>query len=310
MKLQKEFEVITLVKTLFENWIKIFIITSIFFIFSIFYSLSIPNTFKASALVVPNPDSFRNEMSGISIQPNSLLSAFSSSGISGNISQAKIGYEILTSRDFLISFILNRDILPNILASENWEEGDELPTYDSNIFDSKNKKFLIEELNGKPLLEEGYKIFKENLMVDNEGIESSLFQISYVSESPIYAKKIVDWIIEDININLSLRDKKKSEKMIEALNDELINVVDIGTREAIFNLTANETRKKTLSNISENYFLMTIDKAHVPYERFSPKRTNMVITYTFLGLFLSSFFFILMKLIKVFVSNREKDSDS
>ena len=212
MNIQKEFEILVLLKSLLNNWIKILFITLLFFFFSIFYSLNIPNTYKASAVVVPNPDSFRDDSNNFSLSSNPLLKAFSPSGINSETSKTQIGYEILTSRDFLQSFISDRKILPNLIAVRNWDIKKDLPEYDNEIYNSKAKNFLIEKVKGKPLKEEGYKVFKDNLTIGKDGDKSALFSITFVSQSPSYSKKIVDWLIEDINKYLSLRDKKKQKR--------------------------------------------------------------------------------------------------
>ena len=94
-------------------------ITAVFALVAVFYALSIPNQYRATALVSPAEGS-GGGLSGALGQLGGLASLAGVSIGGGESSEAQVAQEIMRSRGFIEEFISENNIDVEIFAAEGW----------------------------------------------------------------------------------------------------------------------------------------------------------------------------------------------
>ena len=115
-----EINLYELFKTFWDSKWLISSITIASCIFIVLYSLSIPNIYRSSALVMP-AQSQGSSMSGSLSGLGGLASMAGISIPSGNSNNKEEAIAVLTSHQFLEDFIVNNDILLPLMASKGWD---------------------------------------------------------------------------------------------------------------------------------------------------------------------------------------------
>ena len=72
------------------------------------------------------------------------------SGESG--SRAQLGMQLLKSRAFIGDFVKRRDILPELMAVDSWDEGSGEVIFDSEKYDAERKKWVTKDEGQNPLV--------------------------------------------------------------------------------------------------------------------------------------------------------------
>ena len=104
---------------LWGNKIKIIGITAVFAVVSVIYALSVPNQYKASALLAPA----QQQSGGLSGALGQLGGLASLAGVSiggGESSEAQVAQEIMKSWSFIEGFIADNDLAVEVYAAEGW----------------------------------------------------------------------------------------------------------------------------------------------------------------------------------------------
>ncbi len=278
---QSEFELIDLVKIVTKKWKLIVFITAIFGISAVFYSLSLPNTYKSEALLVSAEGGGAPQMGQIN-----RLASFAGMDLSGNNGgDFKVNLEILQSRKFTEFFVNNNNLSPLIMAVESWDEINNKIIFNDSYNSSKNLWIS----GDKP---ENFKVskeFKKSLSI-NFDPNSGFLQISFIHQSPYVARDIVEMMIKDINTQINLSAREESKLKIKYIRNQLLNSENIEMRDLFNQLLIKELQTDMLTNIKKEYFLKTVDPAIVPRERFSPQRSTISIYWSFVGFMMSIFF--------------------
>jgi uncharacterized protein involved in exopolysaccharide biosynthesis len=276
----------SLIEILFQNKFLIIFTTTLVSIFSILYSLSIPNVYKSEVLVDVRSSS----------QANNILSQYSGvaslAGIkipSGSEDKTSLAIEMIKSRDFFNHISRKHNLLPLIMAPSFYDLESKELIYDKEFYDNKNNKWL----KNIPSFQEAHLKFLKTIKIEKSK-DSSFLNISYSHISPFVSKKIIDIIILEINLISKERDLLEINNSLDYLSDQLLQNETLEIRNSINNLIEAELKKKMVNRINEDYLLMIIDSSYVPNKKFSPHRSAIVIFYTFFGILLS-FFIVILK---------------
>lgn len=282
-------------------WAGKFTIIAISFIFaaaSIFFALSKPNVYKASAILAPASSEGSGGLAGLAGQFGGLASmAGINLGGSGGDKTA-LSLEILKSRSFIENYIAKHELLVPIMAGENWDMATDTLILDDELYDQVNSKWLREAKPPKksePSSWEAYKQFSGLLSVSQDKTTSMVsIEIEYFS--PTMAKQWLTWLISDVNDFMRDQDQKEAQDSIDYLTNQLENI-QVTTMETVFyQLIEEQTKSMMLTKVKAEYVLKTIDPSQVPDEKAGPKRALIVVLGTMLGGMLS----VLIVLIRYF----------
>ena len=278
-------------------------LTIFFAIISLLYSLSLPNMYSSSALLM-TVDENDSMTSGLGAYSDIVGFA----GVSILDDRKKKSAEAISrinSLDFFKNHFLPNIKLENLMAVESWDKKSNNIIYDSSKFDSKNSKWrsIDKDKNKRPSTQKAYRANRQIVEI-NEDSKTKFVRISITHQSPEVASVWLETIIENINLSMKNEDISLAKKSIEFLNQasETTNVKDI--QEAISDLLVNQMQTLMLASASDEYVYKTIDSPYVPELKSSPSRFLICFFGTFLGLIIS----ILLVLIIHLLTNHKRKS--
>ncbi len=294
-----EIDLAELWRAIWAGKLTIIIISMIFAVASVFFALSKPNIYKASAILAPA--SSEGGAGGLGALAGQFGGLASMAGISlggGGGDKTALALEVIKSRSFIENFITKHDLLVPLMASKNWDITSNILIVNEELYDKTNKKWIREvkaPKKAEPSSWEAYKEFSKILTVSQDK-KTSMVNISVEFFSPPVAKQWLTWLIEDINEFMREQDQIDAKASIDYLTEQLVNI-KVSTMETVFyQLIEEQTKNMMLTKVKKEYVLKTIDAAQVPDTKAKPKRALIVVLGTILGGMLS----ILIVLIRYF----------
>jgi len=286
----------------------IIIISMIFAVASVFFALSKPNIYKASAILAPASDDAGGGLGAMAGQLGGLASmAGISLGGGGGVDKTALALEIIKSRSFVENFINKHELLVPLMASKNWDMASDTLVLDVELYDEANNKWIREvkaPKTPKPSSWEAYQEFSELVTVSQDKT-SSMVNIDIEFYSPAIAKQWLTWLVQDINEYMREQDQIEAKASIDYLTSQLAKI-KVATMETVFyQLIEEQTKNMMLTMVKKEYVIKTIDPAQVPDTTDRPKRALIVVLGTMLGGMLS----ILIVLIQYFFKKRVNNSD-
>lgn len=277
-------------KLLFKGiWLSRYFIILLSFIgatFSVFYAISIPDTYKSEATVLVET----NDSDATGMSQYSGLASMAGISLGGSSTNRKD--EILhtmISRKFINEFVKNRDILIPLFAFEALGLNKETYTIDNEIFNKTKNSWVdgaFKTKDGNPSQQDIFNTFTDHLKIE-EDFSTGFITISIIHESPVLSDQWLKWFIEDVNMHVKSYDMNQSEKALNYLEEKLLdsNIPDIN--KVLISMTQEEIRKMMLINIREEYILRTIDPSILPLKKIAPSRASLCITITATSFILS-----------------------
>ena len=283
---EDEIDLRELFGALWAEKIKILAITTIFAVASLIYSLSIPNQYKATAILAPASDGgglsdTLGQLSGLAI-----LGGMSIGG--GESSESQIAQEIMRSWSFIEDFIVENDIAVEIYAAEGWSKESNELKIDQAVYDSEEKEWLIENDSGVvgPSSWELFEEFTERLAVSEDN-KTGFVSVSIEYYSPQIAKQWLDLYISAINKNMQMREIEKVSNNISYLETQINKTAIAEMREVFYTLIAEQTKDKMVAEASPEYAFVAVSPSMVPEEKSQPQRILICALGTILGGMLS-----------------------
>lgn len=282
-----ELDIVEIILETWKNKTFIILITSFFAISSIFYSLSLNNVYKSSSLLKVYDSQNSSPLQSL----GSFGSSFLDIGFDTSVSQNALVIELVNSRDFF-NFIMNKyNLMPDLMAIKGFDKETNNIIYDDNLYNVE-KNIWLEGVE-PPSKQETYEAYLSLISVFNT--DNGFLEISFMHESPIFAKNILDTIIDEINTLQSEKDRKETLKAIEYLNNQAQITGLEGVRQTIYLILESQMEKLMTANIKSDYLIEVIDAPFIPEKKFKPSRALIVILATFFGLILSIVFVFFLK---------------
>ena len=274
---------------LWAGKIKIIAITAVFAIASIIYALSVPNQYKATALLAP-AQSDGGGLSGALGQLGGLASLAGVSLGGGESSEGQIAQEIMKSWSYIEGFIADNNIAVEVYAAEGWSKGSNELQIDADLYDTATKTWLVENDNtgelGPPSSWELFEEFSERLAV-SEDKNSGLVSVSIEYYSPQMAKQWLDMYVAAINAHMQQRQVEKVTNNINYLQAQIEKTSIAEMREVFYTIIEEQTKNKMVAEASPDYAFVAVSPSMVPEEESQPKRALICILGTLLGGMLS-----------------------
>ena len=128
-----EIDLRELFSVLWAGKTKIIAITAVFAVASVIYALSVPNQYKATALLAP-AQSDGGGLSGALGQLGGLASLAGVSIGGGESSESQIAQEIMKSWSFVEGFIADNDLAVEVYAAEGWSRVSNQLKIDKDVY--------------------------------------------------------------------------------------------------------------------------------------------------------------------------------
>jgi uncharacterized protein involved in exopolysaccharide biosynthesis len=260
----------------------------VFAFVSVIYALSVPNQYKATALLAP-AQSDSSGLSGALGQLGGLASLAGVSIGSGDSSEAQIAQEIMKSWSFIEGFIAANNIAVEVYAAEGWSKGSNELQIDDGVYDTENKQWLIENesgVTGPPSSWYLFQAFSERLEVSEEKI-SGLVSVSIEYYSPQIAKQWLDMYVAAINAHMQQRQMAKVTNNINYLQAQIEKTSIAEMREVFYHIIEEQTKNRMVAEASPEYAFVAVSPSMVPELKTQPQRALICILGTLLGGILS-----------------------
>ena len=291
-----EIDLRELFMVLWAGKIKIIAITALFAIASVIYALSVPNQYKATALLAPAQSS-GGGLSGALGQLGGLASLAGVSIGGGESSEAQIAQEIMKSWNFIESFIADNDLAVEVFAAEGWSKGSNTLKIDDDVYDVEKNEWLIEDDDtGELRPPSSWKLFEkfsEQLAV-SEDKKSGLVSVSIEYYSPQIAKQWLDMYVSAVNAHMQQRQVAKVTNNINYLQAQIEKTSIAEMREVFYTIIEEQTKNKMVAEASPEYAFVAVSPSMVPEEKSQPKRALICILGTLLGGMLSVLLVLIM----------------
>ena len=255
---------------------------------SLVYIINEDNIYQSSAKLFNKNDIANSSIGGALGGISGFLDVGNGSGNTTEYAISK-----LQSRDFFKIIIQDENILKNIYAAKEYDlENNKL------IFDT----IKLEHINKNSYFEKAFENFRKNTFEINKNRSSGLITIKVNHLSPVFAKDLLELIIYQINLIISIEDEKESSNSLSFLENIYDDYSNITTRESIIKLIEKNLEKKVLSQVNkENYVFKAVENPFIPEERIYPARTQFMI----LSIIISFIFSIIISLALIFVKKQK-----
>lgn len=277
------------------------ILTIIFSIAAITYSLFLPNIYRSETLLAP----IDNKGSGLGSALEGVGSLASLAGFSlpdgQSASKSKEAIEILQSYTFFRENIYPNIYLPDLMAYKSWNPKENINKYDESLFDTKNNEWVRKvsfPQKVKPSSQEAYEIFKNHFFI-NEDIDTRFVEIAITHKSPNIARYWLVLLISQINSELRNNEKEIATRSVNYIKDQIAQTKVSEVKMALSQLAQNETQKLMLIESREDYVYKILERPFAPELKFSPSRSLICILGFLLGFSLGVF----VQLIRYFFDN-------
>jgi uncharacterized protein involved in exopolysaccharide biosynthesis len=279
---------------LWNNKLKIILITGLISIGSIFYSLSLPNIYKSQAIISSASSSSGNLSSVVSQYSGLADMAGISLPSQGGSDKFSMGLEVIKSLSFFEKLVEKYDLFFELQAPEGWNPSDNSLIINPEIYDVKENKWISEDRyanNGKPSIQSAHRDFTYNLSIDVDK-QTKFVYISYNHFSPYVAKKVLESILFEINEISRAEDITMSEESIKYLQKERASTQLTEVKSGINSIIQNRIETIALAKASREYLVKVLSEPYVPELKSLPDRKSIVILSCIFSFILSSLFFI------------------
>ncbi len=281
---------------LWAGKIKILVLTAVFAVVSVIYALSVPNQYKATALLAP-AQSGSGGLSGALGQLGGLASLAGVSIGGGDSSEAQVALEIMQSWNFIESFIANNDLVVEVYAAKGWSRSSNQLEINNDVYDVSSKAWMIKNSESgegwPPSSWALFKKFSEKLSV-SEDKQTGLVSVSIEYYSPQIAKDWLDLYVEAINKHMQARQIAKVTNNINYLQAQIQKTTIAEMQEVFYTIIEEQIKSKMLAEASPDYAFLAVSPSMVPEEKSQPKRALICILGTLLGGMLSVLWVLVM----------------
>ena len=282
--LEDELDLRELVNVLWINKLFLATWTGLFVLISIICSLLLTNIYTAQTLLAPSAsgDMSKNlsryaglaSMAGISLP-----------GSSSGISDKDLALSLLKSKGLLQRLIDKHDILPDLIAADDWDLTSNSLSYDSDIYDV-NKKVWVRNVKPPfkviPSTQQAHKFFDQAVSVSEDN-KTGLISLKVDHLSPEIAYQWSLLIIQEVNEYVADMRIKEAQLSIDYLNDQIRITPYPELRVLFYELIQQHTQTMMLAKIRPEYALTTLDGPLIPEVKSAPNRKLIVILSTLLG---------------------------
>ena len=281
-----EIDLRELFKALWKGkWI-IIATTFVFAVGAVLYALSLPNIYKADALLAPAESSNGGGLSKMAGQLGGLAALAGVNLGAGESSQTDLAVQVMKSRQFVEAFINKHDLLVSLMAAKGWDLANNKLILDEELYNQNTGEWLREPdgLRGAtPTAQEAFEVFNKEVLSVSQDKESGLYTVSVKHYSPYIAQQWVNWLIEDINKVMRERTIAETSQNLAYLNTQLQKTAVTDMQSTFYKLIEEQTKSLMLAEVQEEFIFKVVDPAVVPELKDGPKRALICVLATLLG---------------------------
>lgn len=268
------------------KWV-IFASFLLFFSTFIFYSLSLPNLYRSSALVTPADAADTGGLSGLAGQLGGLATIAGINLSSGGSNNSAEAIEVLQSWAFIEEFIEEQGIETQVFAVKEWDPVNDKLIFDLDIYNSDSEVWTRKPPKGgdsKPSSWELYDKFISEYMSIEEDALTGFTTISIEYYSPELSKVWVDELVKKINDRFKKSNADTAERNLTYLRAQAAETKFASMQKVFYDLIEEQIKTHMLAMGSNEYVFKTVREARVSEVKSNPKRSLIVSLGAILGL--------------------------
>lgn len=288
---EDSFDIRASLMTLWLGKFKIIGFTSACAIAAIFYSLSLPNIYTSSAILKVNDNS--NSQSSMLSQYSGIASMAGISLPTQSDNKMQYAIQTLKSKEF-VKYLLKEDMfIPNLMAVKEYDSVSKSIVYDEKVYIENNNKWIRETSQGRSIIPSHIEVFDLSYNPNYQArkdMKSGFLYVSFSHQSPDFSYTFLNKTIEVLNRISREKDLKESQDALDYLYDKLSEPQQKEVLSSINALIESQLKTQMLGNIRDDYLVSIIDPPFYPENKSSPKRSQIVVLATILGLMASILF--------------------
>lgn len=265
---------------IFKGKLIIIVITLLFAVSSVLYSLSLNNIYRSSAVLTLTDDS--NSGQNLASKYSGLASLAGISLGSATSDKSDWAIEKIKSRDFLLGLVNDKPkFVPALMAAGNYDKTSNSLTYNSEIYDVSNNTWL----DGQPHYLDIWRSYLGKLYI-SKSKDNGFISISFDHISPLFAQEMVVSIIKKINDVAKENDLAESTQAMDYLLKLSPDISNATIKLSLNKVIEEQLRIQMFSNIKTNYLFKTIEPPYTPIYKLKPSRAVICIMGTLMGFIL------------------------
>lgn len=281
---EDEIDLRELFNTILRYKYKIAAFSFIVVLLTLFYVLSIPNSYKSEIILAPQSES-----------------KSASGGLAGLASLAGVSLGGGNSKDpFTMMQTTLNDYKFNKLLIEKYNLADKLANPQNLVFAMGIDTFYSKKEKNDKIISKEELIFSTNESLNSilslsSDKKSGLIVLSAEHVDRFLAKELVDIYLEELISKIKFQDMKEIDKQIDYYKKELSTTYDVSLKEQLSKSLSALMQKKVFSLANDYYFVSKLTDSRVAYikEKSKPKRALILIvsfvTSIILGIFMAFF---------------------
>lgn len=284
---EDEIDLRDFLKILWKGKLIILASSILILIFSIIYSLNLPNIYKSEALL--SPVDAQSNMSGVMKNYGSLanLAGISLPSQSGDTNSIEAIYKV-KSISFFKDHILPNIYMPNLMAIKSVDVEENIIKYDESIYNIttkawvKNPKFSQTKAN-MPSIQESFKVFIEKHLIVTKDNDTGYVTIAVKHQSPYVAQTWTNLIVMELNNFFRLKDKEEAQEAMRYLNEQISQTSYAEIKQVIAGLIQSRIQQLTLIEATDFYVYDYIDPPVIMEDSYEPARLLICFMGAFIG---------------------------
>lgn len=262
--------------------------TAVFAIAAIFYALSLPDQYKAEALVAHAQDDDVSSLANMAGQLGGIAS-LAGFNLPSDSNDTLVNIERLQSKSFLYDFIDRYDLKVSLLAAKGWDKNSKKLLIDSAKYNVNTQEWVRVVADGDSIVPtnfEAYEALRDIFMVEQDKV-TGLLTVSIEFFDPDLAKKWVDLLIRELNLQMRELEIAEKQKSIDFMSRQLKKTDVTEMQNVFYQIIEEQTKAMLLAEVQQDFVFKVIDGAIVPEKKSGPKRAVICIIGTMLGGILS-----------------------
>ena len=288
-----------IVEFIWSGKLPVLICTFIFSVASVFYSLSLPNLYRAEVLLLPTNESASN-LGALNSQLGGLASLVGANFQSRALTPADFAKELLGTKAFVSQFIEQHKIGPMIYAADGWDPEERELLFDPFIYNQKDAQWVgdyFDNNNIGPSSSDYFSKFSDMVSLSSNR-DSNIITISVVHLSPDFAAFLSNELVSALNNEVRDRSVRETQDNIKYLNKQIGKAVKTEIVEILYDLLQAQMQSLMLADGKANFAFDILDPAITPDERFSPSRSRICVLGAIVGFLVGVLWLVIIRVFK------------
>jgi hypothetical protein len=277
-----EIDIKEIFTVLWDKKFFIFFLVSLFTFGSIIYSLTAPKIWVSDTVIALSSKAGQGSSSSNAIGM-AAMAGLAVPGGGGKADKAQLVMTSIHSRDFIKHIVSLPNTLPELMATESYDELEQTSNLNPSIYNIENDEWV----QGIPPFHLIQTEYNNAVSSFYDPLGTGFIYMSVKHRSPAFAQNFLNLIISEINNLLRSQDLLEAEASLDYLYEQLNQVTQSEVLGSVTQLIESQLRTKMVANIRDDYAIYAVDSPHLPELRFSPQRTKIVFFGIILGLIVS-----------------------